>query len=129
DQALPEHVLHRLAEPEIDPERERGHDLGQADTARGHGSIFHRFGQSDSGKRGGPLEGARFRSKNGANSPCARGRGSVGSAPMNPTTFSESPQNPGPLEQLKRNARAAWAAGDYPAVARRQLWPVGERIV
>src|SRR5262249_16700184 len=24
---------------------------------------------------------------------------------------------------------AAWAAGDYPAIAKRQLWPVGERIV
>jgi SAM-dependent methyltransferase len=33
------------------------------------------------------------------------------------------------LEQLKKHARAAWAAGDFPAVARRHLWPVGERIV
>jgi SAM-dependent methyltransferase len=48
---------------------------------------------------------------------------------MNPSNSSESPQNPSPLEQLKKNARAAWAAGDYPAIARRQLWPVGERIV
>jgi hypothetical protein len=45
---------------------------------------------------------------------------------MNPTS---SAQNQGPLEQLKKNARAAWAAGDYPAIAQRQLWPVGERIV
>jgi SAM-dependent methyltransferase len=33
------------------------------------------------------------------------------------------------LEQLKKHARSAWAAGDFPAVARRMLWPVGERIV
>lgn len=33
------------------------------------------------------------------------------------------------LEQFKKNARAGWAAGDYPAIAQRQLWPVGERIV
>jgi SAM-dependent methyltransferase len=42
---------------------------------------------------------------------------------------SESTDQPALLEQLKTNARAAWAAGDYPAIARRQLWPVGERIV
>jgi SAM-dependent methyltransferase len=40
-----------------------------------------------------------------------------------------SPQNQGVLEQLKKNARISWAAGDYPTVAKRQLWPVGERIV
>ena len=34
-----------------------------------------------------------------------------------------------PLDQLKAGARATWAAGDYPAIARRQLWPLGERIV
>jgi SAM-dependent methyltransferase len=39
------------------------------------------------------------------------------------------PTNQGVLEQLKKNARAAWSAGDYPTVAKRQLWPVGERIV
>jgi ubiquinone/menaquinone biosynthesis C-methylase UbiE len=33
------------------------------------------------------------------------------------------------LDQVKQVARAAWAAGDYPAIAQRQLWPVGERIV
>ena len=33
------------------------------------------------------------------------------------------------LEQVKQGARAGWAAGDYPAIAQRQLWPVGERIV
>jgi SAM-dependent methyltransferase len=33
------------------------------------------------------------------------------------------------LAQLKRGARATWAAGDFPAVARTQLWDVGERIV
>src|SRR5690242_276796 len=32
-------------------------------------------------------------------------------------------------DQIKQGARAAWAAGDYPAIAQRQLWPVGERIV
>ena len=34
-----------------------------------------------------------------------------------------------PLDQMKAGARATWAAGDYPAIARRQLWPLGERIV
>ena len=33
------------------------------------------------------------------------------------------------LDQMKQGTRAAWAAGDYPEIARRQLWPVGERIV
>jgi SAM-dependent methyltransferase len=33
------------------------------------------------------------------------------------------------LDQVKQGARASWAAGDYPAIAQRQLWPVGERIV
>lgn len=33
------------------------------------------------------------------------------------------------LDQMKQHVRASWAAGDYPAVAERQLWPVGERIV
>jgi ubiquinone/menaquinone biosynthesis C-methylase UbiE len=30
---------------------------------------------------------------------------------------------------MKQGARATWAAGDYPAIAQRQLWPVGERVV
>ena len=30
DQALPQHVLHRLAEAEVDAERQRGNELGQA---------------------------------------------------------------------------------------------------
>jgi SAM-dependent methyltransferase len=33
------------------------------------------------------------------------------------------------LDQMKAGARATWAAGDYPAIAQRQLWPLGERIV
>ncbi len=33
------------------------------------------------------------------------------------------------LDQMKQGARATWAAGDYPAIAQRQLWPLGERIV
>jgi len=33
------------------------------------------------------------------------------------------------LARLKQGARATWAAGDYHAVARRQLWEVGPRIV
>ena len=33
------------------------------------------------------------------------------------------------LDQIKHNVRMVWAAGDYPAIAKRQLWPVGERIV
>jgi SAM-dependent methyltransferase len=33
------------------------------------------------------------------------------------------------LDQMKQGVRASWAAGDYPAIAQRQLWPVGERVV
>jgi SAM-dependent methyltransferase len=33
------------------------------------------------------------------------------------------------LATLKQGARATWAAGDYPEVAKRQLWEVGPRIV
>jgi SAM-dependent methyltransferase len=33
------------------------------------------------------------------------------------------------LEELKQRTRASWAAGDYPAIAARQLWPVGGRVV
>jgi ubiquinone/menaquinone biosynthesis C-methylase UbiE len=33
------------------------------------------------------------------------------------------------LAKLKQGARATWAAGDFPAVARRELWDVGPRIV
>jgi ubiquinone/menaquinone biosynthesis C-methylase UbiE len=33
------------------------------------------------------------------------------------------------LARLKDAARHVWAAGDYPEIARRTLWPVGERIV
>jgi SAM-dependent methyltransferase len=33
------------------------------------------------------------------------------------------------LATLKQGARASWAAGDFPEIARRQLWEVGERIV
>lgn len=33
------------------------------------------------------------------------------------------------LAALKQGARATWAAGDYPAIAERQLWGVGPRIV
>jgi SAM-dependent methyltransferase len=33
------------------------------------------------------------------------------------------------LDQMKQGARATWAAGDYPAIAQKQLWPVGERVV
>jgi SAM-dependent methyltransferase len=33
------------------------------------------------------------------------------------------------LEEMKQRTRATWAAGDYAAIAQRQLWPVGERIV
>jgi SAM-dependent methyltransferase len=33
------------------------------------------------------------------------------------------------LAELKRRARASWAAGDYAEIARRELWPLGERIV
>jgi SAM-dependent methyltransferase len=36
---------------------------------------------------------------------------------------------PAGLAELKRRARATWAAGDFPEIARRALWPVGERIV
>jgi SAM-dependent methyltransferase len=33
------------------------------------------------------------------------------------------------LAELKQSTRAIWAAGDYPAVAKRTLWEVGERLV
>ena len=33
------------------------------------------------------------------------------------------------LAELKRRARAGWAAGDYAEIARRELWPLGERVV
>jgi SAM-dependent methyltransferase len=33
------------------------------------------------------------------------------------------------LAKLKQGARATWAAGDFPAIAQRQLWAVGERVV
>jgi ubiquinone/menaquinone biosynthesis C-methylase UbiE len=33
------------------------------------------------------------------------------------------------LDQMKQGVRATWAAGDYAEIARRQLWPVGERVV
>lgn len=36
---------------------------------------------------------------------------------------------PAELAAIKQGARATWAAGDYPAIARRQLWEVGPRIV
>ena len=33
------------------------------------------------------------------------------------------------LARIKQGARAGWAAGDFPEIARRQLWDVGPRIV
>jgi len=33
------------------------------------------------------------------------------------------------LAKLKQGARRTWAAGDYPAIAERQLWEAGPRIV
>jgi len=33
------------------------------------------------------------------------------------------------LAALKQGARATWAAGDYPAIARMQLWEMGPRVV
>src|ERR1700759_4764854 len=41
---------------------------------------------------------------------------------MNATTLAE-------LAKLKQGARATWAAGDFPAIAQRELWSVGPRIV
>src|SRR5689334_1513437 len=42
DEALAEHVLHRLPEPEIDPERQRSDDLGKAHPTHGryHANIL-----------------------------------------------------------------------------------------
>ena len=40
DPALAQHVFHRLAEPEVDPQRERREYLGQPHT--GSGGIIHR---------------------------------------------------------------------------------------
>jgi SAM-dependent methyltransferase len=33
------------------------------------------------------------------------------------------------LAAIKQGARATWAAGDYPAIARMQLWEMGPRVV
>ncbi len=33
------------------------------------------------------------------------------------------------LAQMKYAARATWVLGDYTAVAERELWPLGERVV
>ena len=33
------------------------------------------------------------------------------------------------LAEMKQRTRATWAAGDFAAIARRALWPVGERLV
>jgi hypothetical protein len=33
------------------------------------------------------------------------------------------------LQDVKQHQRASWAAGDFPALARMTLWPVGERLV
>ena len=41
---------------------------------------------------------------------------------MNTTELAE-------LARLKQGARATWAAGDFPAIAERQLWEVGPRVV
>ena len=41
---------------------------------------------------------------------------------MNTTELAE-------LAKLKQGARATWAAGDFPAIAERQLWEVGPRVV
>jgi SAM-dependent methyltransferase len=37
--------------------------------------------------------------------------------------------DPASLAEFKQRTRATWAAGDFPEVARRELWDVGERIV
>jgi hypothetical protein len=36
---------------------------------------------------------------------------------------------PAGLAELKQRTRAIWAAGDFPAVAKRTLWEVGEHLV
>jgi ubiquinone/menaquinone biosynthesis C-methylase UbiE len=41
---------------------------------------------------------------------------------MNTTALAE-------LARIKQGARATWASGDFPEIARRQLWEVGPRIV
>ncbi len=41
---------------------------------------------------------------------------------MNTTELAE-------LAKLKQGARATWAAGDFPAIAERQLWEVGPHVV
>jgi SAM-dependent methyltransferase len=38
-------------------------------------------------------------------------------------------QDPPGLAEMKQRTRATWAAGDFPSIARRALWPVGERLV
>jgi 2-polyprenyl-3-methyl-5-hydroxy-6-metoxy-1,4-benzoquinol methylase len=36
---------------------------------------------------------------------------------------------PAGLAEFKQRSRTTWAAGDFPAVARRTLWEVGQRLV
>ena len=36
---------------------------------------------------------------------------------------------PQALAAVKQGARAVWAAGDFPEIARRELWPMGRRLV
>jgi ubiquinone/menaquinone biosynthesis C-methylase UbiE len=45
------------------------------------------------------------------------------------TAGTEVAADPPGLAEMKQRTRAMWAAGDFPEVARRGLWPVGERIV
>lgn len=37
--------------------------------------------------------------------------------------------DPAGLAEFKQRTRATWAAGDFPEVAKRELWDVGERLV
>jgi SAM-dependent methyltransferase len=39
------------------------------------------------------------------------------------------PAAPEGLAAFKQGTRASWAAGDFPAIARRELWPMGRRLV
>jgi SAM-dependent methyltransferase len=44
-------------------------------------------------------------------------------------TMTSTTSTPPGLADMKQRVRATWAAGNFPEVARRGLWPVGERLV
>lgn len=54
--------------------------------------------------------------------------GPIGRAPVVQEMYREA-EDSYALAELKRRARVTWAAGDYPSIAARELWPLGEQII